>query len=164
MMLALPNVAGPCFTLDEATLQAGFKASASSPRLRIIMPIHRQQAALVQRMLNFMQPGSYVQPHLHPLESASETIQVLRGSIGFCVFDAQGLVTATYRLGADGLGLIDIEPNVWHGFVILEPNTVILEIKRGPYDGAGDKIFASWAPDEPSPQSATYRKTLEDLF
>jgi dTDP-4-dehydrorhamnose 3,5-epimerase-like enzyme len=51
--------------------------------------------------------------------------------------------------------MIDIEPNLWHGFVALEPDTVILEVKRGPYDGAGDKVFAPWAPGETDAAGAT---------
>ena len=145
---ALPNTAGPVFTLSESILSSGCQAAAASPRKRIIQPLHRHQDALVQRMLNFMQPGSYLQPHLHPLLCASETIHVLRGAIGFLIFDAAGVVQSQHLLRADGLGLIDIEPDVWHGFVILEPDTVILEIKRGPYDGAHDKEFAPWAPTE----------------
>jgi hypothetical protein len=34
---------------------------------------------------------------------------------------------------------------VWHGFVVLEPNTAVLEIKPGPYVA---KEFADWAPKE----------------
>jgi cupin fold WbuC family metalloprotein len=147
-MLALPAVCGESFVLDAHTLARGCAAAAMSMRQRIILPLHRQQTALVQRMLNFLQPETYIQPHLHPLESASETIQVLQGSIGFLIFDADGGVTQVIRLQAGALGLIDIEPNLWHGFVALELDTVILEIKRGPYDGQRDKVFAAWAPAE----------------
>ncbi len=151
MAFALPHVSGDVFTLTDAVLLTGCQAAADSPRRRIILPVHRQQEALVQRMLNFLQPGTYIQPHLHPLPSASETIQVLRGSLGFLTFDAEGQVLECHRLDAEGLGFIDIEPQVWHGFVVLEPDTVILEIKRGPYDGRHDKVFASWAPRESDP-------------
>ena len=94
-------------------------------------------------MLNFFQPGTYVQPHQHPLSGASETISVLSGTLGFLVFDASGEVEERNRLGSDGLGVLDIEPGVWHGMVALEADTVILEIKQGPYDPASDKNFAS---------------------
>jgi cupin fold WbuC family metalloprotein len=148
MPFAFPNVTGDVFTLDEATLRTGCAEAAASPRRRIILPLHRTQDALVQRMLNFLQPGTYIQPHLHPLPHAMETIQVLRGALGFLIFEADGSIKSRHLLNADGLGLIDIESNVWHGFVVLEPDTVILEIKRGPYDPAHDKVFATWAPRE----------------
>ena len=150
-MLAFPNTTGPVFTLNEELLRTGFLAAAQSPRRRIILPVHRSQDAFVQRMLNFLQPGTYIQPHLHPLEHASETIQVLRGAIGFLVFDEEGAVLSRHLLRADSCALIDIEPNVWHGFVTLEPDTVVLEVKRGPYDPDNDKVFAVWCPKEGEP-------------
>jgi cupin fold WbuC family metalloprotein len=164
MLLAFPNTTGPVFTLTEDLLTTGFTASAASPRKRIILPLHRTQDALVQRMLNFMQPGTYLIPHLHPLPHASETIQVLRGAIGFFVFDPQGTVLSKHLLRADGLGLIDIEPNVWHGFVVLEPDTVVLEIKRGPYDPVHDKVFATWSPKEGEAGATEAVKKWEELF
>ncbi len=164
MTLALPNASGDVFVLNSDTLRAGNQAAAASPRLRMIMPLHRSQEALVQRMLNFLQPGTYIQPHLHALPSASETIHVLSGAIGFLIFDAVGNVKESYRLGADGLGFIDIEPNVWHGFVVLEPDTAIIEIKRGPFDGTGDKAFASWCPKENEPGTAEALKQWAGLF
>ncbi len=163
-MLAFPNTTGPVFTLTEDLLQKGFQGSAESPRKRIILPLHRTQGALVQRMLNFMQPGTYIQPHLHPVDHAIETIQVLRGAIGFVIFDDQGTVLSTHRLGSDGLGLIDIENNIWHGFVVLEPNTVVLEIKRGPYDPQHDKVFAGWSPKEGEPGVPDSLAEWEQLF
>jgi cupin fold WbuC family metalloprotein len=154
-MLALPNATGPAFTLSAADLALGCAAAAASPRQRIILPIHRSQDALVQRMLNFLQPTTYIAPHLHPLPFASETIHVVQGSIGFLLFSADGQILEQHLLTAGPTGLIDIEPNVWHGFVALEPNTVILEVKRGPYAGAEDKVFAPWAPTEDSANAAT---------
>jgi dTDP-4-dehydrorhamnose 3,5-epimerase-like enzyme len=56
--------------------------------------------------------------------------------------------------------LIDIEARVWHGFVTREPDTIILEIKRGPYDQQHDKIFAPWAPKENEPGAAAYLARL----
>lgn len=159
--LAFPNVSGDVFVLDEATLEEGFAASRKSPRKRIILPIHRAQGDLVQRMLNFFQPGTYVGPHIHPNESASETIFVIRGKIGFLIFDEHGEIQSTHLLEPGGL--IDIVPGVWHGMVALEPDTVILETKRGPYDDT-DKHFAAWAPEEGEPAAEELTGRFESLF
>ncbi|MEM7386250.1 MAG: WbuC family cupin fold metalloprotein, partial [Verrucomicrobiota bacterium] len=132
MSLALPNASGDCFALTPALLEKGFRASAESPRLRMILPIHRKQEATVQRMLNFFQPGTYICPHRHPENGAIETIQVLNGALGFLLFHPNGNLREKFTLKSDGCGLVDIEPGVWHGMVALEPNTVILEIKQGP--------------------------------
>jgi cupin fold WbuC family metalloprotein len=164
MLLAFPNTTGPVFALTQEILNNGFAAAAASPRKRIILPVHRSDDSVVQRMLNFMQPGTYLMPHLHPLPHASETIQVLHGAVGFMVFDADGRVLSQHLLRASGLGLIDIEPNVWHGFVVLEPDTVVLEIKRGPYDPVHDKVFATWSPKEGEAGATEAVKKWEELF
>ncbi|MEZ5329146.1 MAG: WbuC family cupin fold metalloprotein [Verrucomicrobiales bacterium] len=163
-MNALPNVTGDHFELTDAILQTGFRESAASARRRIILPLHRTQAATVQRMLNFFQPGTYVCPHQHPEDGAIETICVLSGVLGFLLFEADGSVRSTHRLSAGPLGLIDIEPGVWHGMVALSPDTAILEIKQGPYDASADKSFASWAPPENDPGVPEYLTALEALF
>jgi cupin fold WbuC family metalloprotein len=161
---ALPAVSGDVFSLTDELIEEGLTAARESPRKRIIQPIHRTQEAIVQRMLNFMLPGTYLRPHLHPREEASETVQVLRGELGFIIFEEDSSVRELHRLSAGSGGLIDIEPEVWHGLVVLAPDTVILEIKRGPYDLKRDKIFADWAPAEEDPEAASYRESLERLF
>ncbi len=163
-MLAFSNVTGGCFALNEDLLAQGFQGSRESPRKRIILPLHRRQEDVVQRMLNFFQPGTYVQPHIHPEVGQSETVFVLRGCLGFIVFEADGEIRETHQLRSDGTGLIDIEPGLWHGMVCLEPDSVILETKKGPYDAASDKSFAKWAPAEGEPDCEAFRQKMESLF
>lgn len=165
MPTALAPVDGDVFHLTEDLLASGLAAAHASQRRRIILPIHRNQDALVQRMFNFMLPGTYVQPHLHPREGAIETMMVLHGALGFVLFDDRGNVRNHWRLTAGTpSALLDIEPKLWHGMVILEPDTVVLEIKRGPYDAELDKVFAEWAPAEDEAGTDAYRGKLEALF
>ncbi|MGK0186748.1 MAG: cupin fold WbuC family metalloprotein [Verrucomicrobiales bacterium] len=163
-MNALSNVVGDHFELTETILRTGFKESAASARRRIILPLHRTQDASVQRMLNFFQPGTYVCPHQHPEAGAIETISVLSGVLGFVLFEPDGTVRSTHRLEAGGLGLIDIEPGVWHGLLALSPDTAILEIKQGPYDANADKAFAPWAPSEGEDAVPDFLAGLQALF
>ena len=164
MPQALENISGDLFALTEETLNLGIQASRESARKRMILPLHRTQDATVQRMLNFFQPGTYVQPHYHPLKGAIETILVLRGVLGFVVFDDAGNIVSTHRLKAGGLGLVDVEPRVWHGMVALAPDTVILEIKQGPYNRETDKVFAHWAPAEDEAGFEKVIRKIEDAF
>ena len=161
---ALPILSGDVFTLTAELLEAGLAAAHESPRQRIIQPIQRSQDALVQRMLNFMLPGTYLRPHQHPRDGAIETVQVLQGELGFIIFEADGQIREAHRLTPGPTGLIDIEPQVWHGLVVLAPETVILEIKRGPYDQPTDKIFADWAPKEGDPETDAFTEALQILF
>jgi len=157
----LDSPADPVFFLDEAHLQEGIAASRVHERKRIMVPIQRSETASVQRLLNIMQPGSYVQPHQHPRPQAVELAQVLQGSMRVWIFDDNGTVQLTRTCSAGSSeSLVDIEPNVWHSFAALEPDTVILEIKGGPYNKSQDKIFADWAPVETEPEAADYLQGL----
>ncbi|MFT6181501.1 MAG: cupin fold WbuC family metalloprotein [Paracoccaceae bacterium] len=156
---ALPNPTGDLFLLNDAILSEGKKASRQSPRRRIVLPVQRSQDALVQRLLNFLQPGTYIRPHRHPLPHATESICLLSGSLEILIFDQSGTVQSRHRLSASS-PLIDLEPDLWHGMIVLEADTVIFEVKRGPYDPATDKEFASWSPQEDSPEVAAYLTTL----
>ena len=147
--LAFENVTGPLFELTEKWIQDGIEGSRQSSRKRIILPIHREQNALVQRMINFLQPGTYIRPHKHPLPHATESLVLLKGAIKFCTFDDDGNIISDQIVSAEPLpGVLDIEPNTWHSFKVLEPDTVLFECKKGPYDTETDKIFAEWAPEE----------------
>lgn len=161
MKLAMSNPSGPVFELTPAILEEGLAESRLSPRRRMLLPIHREGDDLVQRMINFMQPGTYIQAHQHPRDWASETILVMSGVLGFITFDEDGKVITVSRLAAGDL--IDIEARVWHGVLALAPDTVILEIKRGPYDDT-DKVFAEWAPAENAEGAPDYLSWLLSLF
>jgi len=159
MPKALPNPTSPLFALNEDTLQLGKKASRESPRLRIIFPVQRSQEARVQRLLNFMQPGTYIQPHCHPEPHASESLSLISGELELLIFSEGGDILSRHLLNKDS-PLIDIEPGVWHGMIVREEDTVIFEVKQGPYDPNADKHFASWAPTEGDAAASDYLASL----
>jgi cupin fold WbuC family metalloprotein len=160
MSRALPNPAGSVFTLDEEVILEGLRASRSSKRLRIIVPVQRSQEAQVQRLLNFLQPGTYIRPHCHPAPHASESICLLRGSLQILIFDKNGFLTKRHLLSETGDRLIDLEPGIWHGMIVMKEDTVIFEVKRGPYDPGSDKEFATWAPEEGSSEAPKFLQSL----
>lgn len=129
------------------------------------MQLHRSDTEGVQRMLNFMQRGSYAQPHCHPSPENIETVAVLKGAVGFVVFELTGAIRSVHRLEAGNPAscLVDIEPGVWHTLVPLADETVILEIKRGPYNAGTDKTFAAWAPEEGTAAVPDYLRHLETI-
>ncbi len=127
----------------------------------MMQPIHRSNQGKVQRLINFMQPGSYVRPHRHPQPHAIETVVVIHGSIALFLFDDEGAVQDGAFLHAGHPGcLADLEPNVWHTLLPVDQDTAILEIKAGPYDASTDKEFAPWAPAEDDPAADAYRRML----
>lgn len=161
-VLALSAPTDPVNLITAELMQRVIEASRSSPRKRMILPLHKSHDALLHRMLNVFQPGSYVQPHRHLDPPKAESIVVLRGAIHFVAFEADGAVARHYTLeaGTPVFG-VDIEPGVYHTFFALTEDTVLFEVKNGPYAHSNDKDFAAWAPKEGDPEAAAY---LEQLY
>lgn len=131
-----------------------------------MLPMNRSTTEGVQRLVNYIQRGSYIKPHLHPMPECIENLAVLQGAMGVIVFDESGTVLEAHHLiaGDAASSMIDIEQGVWHTLVPLADDTVILEIKRGPYDAKTDKSFAPWAPDEGTPEAQAWLRRMEALF
>lgn len=55
---------------------------------------------------------------------------------------------------------VDIEPGVWHTLIVLEPDTLLFEVKNGPYSPATDKGFPDWSPAEGTPESERFLAAL----
>lgn len=164
--LSLPPVAGDVFVLDEAALQRGIAASRESPRRRIMLPLQRSAGDRVQRLVNFLQRSSYIRPHQHPQPGCIENIAVLQGTLVLLTYDETGVVLSAHRLtaGQPAACMVDVEQGVWHTLVPLADDTVVLEIKHGPYDAATDKRFAEWAPLEGTPEAAEWMRTMEASY
>lgn len=158
---ALTAPAGAVTVLNEAIIQNAIELSRESPRRRIILPFHQHHDEKLHRMFNVMQPGTYIRPHRHSAPPKAESIVLLRGSLWFVVFTDTGEVSESWRL-APGLGDfgVDIAPGVFHTFIVTEADTVIFEVKPGPYEKADDKDFATWAPAEGEPEAARYQEEL----
>lgn len=129
--------------LDQVSAQAG-----QSPRLRMNYNFHETMDAPVQRMLNALEPGTYLPPHRHANPDREEMYLVLRGKLLALFFDDNGLVTDKVVLSpTEGKYGIEIPSGVWHSIVVLEKGTVIYEAKQGPYIPLTKENLAPWAPD-----------------
>ena len=159
---ALDPPEGPIVLLDTVIFREAIEQSRKSPRGRIILPFHKSHDELLHRMLNALQPGSYIQPHRHASPPKAESILVLKGSICFVSFTVTGEIDDRFLLsqGSDTIG-IDVVPGVFHTFFAMEEDTVLFEVKPGPYVEIDDKDFASWAPVEGSEAAKDY---LEKLY
>ena len=154
----------PVEYITRDLLQRLCARAASAARARTNHNFHELDDTY-QRMLNVVQPGSYVRPHRHHDPPKSESFIVLQGEIGFLRFTADGTVTEARRLGpAREAAGVDLQPDVWHAFLALAPDTVVFEGKNGPYDPATDKEFAPWAPEEGAAEAAAYLSKLESHF
>ena len=124
------------------------KANAS-PRRRMNYNFHPQLDDPLQRMLNCLEPGTYIQPHKHENPDKCEAFILLKGKVLVVEFDNDGQVTshALLEAGTGAYGA-EIAPRIFHCIIALEPGSVVYEVKNGPYSPLDDKNFASWAPKE----------------
>lgn len=149
--------------LDQALFDAVAAEARNSVRLRRNHNLHAEPE-LVQRFLNVMQPGTYVRPHRHLRSSPGEGFEcflLLQGIMGVLLLDPEGAVIQQLRLdGAGPLRGVEIPEGVFHTLVALAPDTVMFEIKQGPYQPTSDKDFLGAFPEEGTPEA----RTLEGLW
>ena len=144
----------------DTTLIRGLCADAAeSHRQRVTFLLHDGLADPVQRFLNVMQPGTYVRPHRHDDPAKWELTVLLSGRMVMLILEADGIVRERIELDAAGpeRGL-ELPPRAWHTSAVLAPNTVLLEIKPGPYDPLTDKDFATWAPAEGQTECTAFER------
>lgn len=142
--------------LDELSQKAAVR-----PRRRLNHNYHEDLADPINRMLNALEPGTYIQPHKHETPDKREVFIVLRGSLVVVFFDDSGNVTEFVLLDPEnGNYGVEVPVGTWHSLFALEPGTVIYEVKDGPYSPLDDKNFAPWAPREGEPECEAYLKML----
>jgi cupin fold WbuC family metalloprotein len=160
----MPAPAGPVTVITRPQVAEAIALSRQSPRGRIIRPYHASASDPLHRMLNVVQPHSYIQPHRHAFPPKAESIVVLQGAIGCLIFSDAGAVEQANVLGAGRPAFgIDIHAGVFHTFFALEADTVVFEVKPGPYEKASDKDFAPWAPKEGTSEAKGYLERLSRL-
>ena len=147
------------------SLDALSARAAESPRRRANLNFHDTPEHPANRMLNAMEPDSYVRPHRHAAAFKDETFVVVKGAFGVVLFDEKGNVsqTAVLRAGGDLIGA-HLPAGIFHSIVSLEPASVFFEVKAGPYDPATAKDWAPWAPDEGAAEAPAYLTKLRALF
>jgi cupin fold WbuC family metalloprotein len=143
------------YTLISDELLASTQAKAKlSTRGRKNFNFHPEETYPAHRLLNAIEPGSYVRPHRHLSPYKDETMLVLSGKLGFLSFDEAGHIIGQHVLEAGGplLG-IDITHGCYHTVLALTPNTIFFEAKAGPFEALAADEIAQWAPAEGSPEA-----------
>ncbi|MBU1564413.1 MAG: WbuC family cupin fold metalloprotein [Proteobacteria bacterium] len=161
LLKALNAPTGPTTIIGTALVQQAIEASRMSARKRIILPFHKGPEAPLHRMLNAIQPFSYIRPHRHLHPPKPESVIVLQGALLCIVFTSYGAVQEAITLasGTDEFGF-DCEPGIFHTFLALHDDTVLFEVKPGPYQANADKDFATWAPPEDSGEAMNFLMSL----
>ena len=147
-------------TIDQELLKDTSEKARLSPRQRMNFNLHKLSDP-VQRMLNAIEPESYIQPHRHLSPPKVEVFMILKGKGCILIFSDDGEITETFLLkeGGDIAG-VEIPPGVWHTVLSMESGTVFFEVKDGPYQALTDKDFAPWSPG-PKEMSDDYLADLK---
>lgn len=143
--------------LDETTLRA-----KQSPRLRMNYNFHRTTDDPVNRLLNAMEPGTYLRPHRHTNPDKNEVFLLLRGKAALFLFDGEGNVTQKVILDPSaGTYGGEIPPGVWHTLLVMESGSVVYEVKQGPFSPLSPENMAPWSPPvEDAAEAAKYMAHL----
>ena len=153
---------------SSASLNALTEAAHRSPRRRQSLTLHLTPDEACQRLFNAIDVDSYVRPHRHQLDPKLETLIAIRGRFVLVTFTEDGEVdevvhfhTEKHETNVDsGVG-IEIPAGTWHTIIAIEPKSILLEIKAGPFTIELSKEFAPWAPPEESPEGQAYLLALK---
>jgi len=122
---------------------------------------HHQDSDTLQRMLHAMNPGTYVQPHKHENPDKREAFILLEGRVAVVEFEDGGEIINSMILDREkGIYGVEIPERTWHMLIALENDSVVYEVKDGPWSPSDDKHFAPWAPREGDRNSQIYLQNV----
>lgn len=159
------SATGDVQVIDGAVLDALTAHAKASPRLRQHQNIHRSYADPCQRLLNAIEPGSYLRPKRDVTIPRIKLLVALRGRFALVKFDDSGAVVAVEPFAAAGEGnaafAVEVAPTCWSTTLSLASGSVLLEVRPGPFDPAHLGDFAPWAPEAGTRTAGEYLKRLE---
>ena len=138
----MADVANPNDALQSVDVEMLIEQAAAAPRKRSHLLLHSGPDDQVQRLLIAAQPGTYIRPHRH--SEQWEMLVVQRGRVDILMFAQDGEVLSRKILD-QASPVVQIPLSRWHSCVVRAPDTLLLEIKPGPYR---PNEFADWAPEE----------------
>jgi cupin fold WbuC family metalloprotein len=151
--------------INQPLLDSILDQARNSKRGRKNFNFHDGDQDPLQRMLNAMHPGTYLQPHKHENPDKREVFIALTGRFVVIQFHDDGRIDDHMILDpALGEYAAEVKPRTYHTILCLKPDSVIYELKDGPYHVSDDKRFAPWAPKEGEPGNEAYIKRLLDAL
>lgn len=118
--------------IDEQLLNKVSAQAKGSPRLRMNHNFHQSLDDKCHRFLNAVEPGTKVDIHRHPTKD--ESFVILRGKVRVNSYNDDGSVQESVVLSPEeGRYGVDIPKGIWHNLEALESNSVIFEVKEGPF-------------------------------
>lgn len=122
--------------IDENLLNKVSAKAKTSERLRMNFNLHDSLDAKAQRLLNALEIGTALPIHRHP--HTSETYILLRGKIRVMFYNNKKKETDAFLLEpSSGIYGVHIPAGQWHTLEVLKNDSVIFEVKDGPYTPLG---------------------------
>lgn len=122
--------------LDKKLLDEVSARAKASERLRMNYNLHDALDSKAQRLFNALEPGTILPIHRH--RNTAETYILLRGRIDVMFYDDKGVEVERFALNPqEGNYGVHIPKGQWHTLEVLEKDTVIFEVKDGPYAPLG---------------------------
>jgi cupin fold WbuC family metalloprotein len=151
-------------TINKALLDSLSEQAEGNSRLRKNLNLHKSYDEPSQRLLNAMEPDSYIRPHRHLRDPKPECFVGIRGRMALLIFNDNGGIDRVIPFGPfEEVAGADLPPGVWHTVVCLEKGSVFFETKPGPFNPTTRKDMASWAPEEGSFDSESYLASLKSM-
>jgi cupin fold WbuC family metalloprotein len=150
---------------DEKYVELLIADAARSQRKRQHRNIHENYQDPCQRLFNAIELGSYIRPHRHLATSSDELLIAVRGLMALVTFEDNGEIDIVLRIGSeqywpDAAVGAEVPSATWHTVVALEPRSILLEVKAGPFDPDRPKELAPWAPEEGSAEADCFLEGL----
>lgn len=118
--------------IDSSLLDTVSTQAKESPRLRMNFNFHEAMDSKAQRMLNALEIGTDLPIHRH--RHTAETYLLIRGKIRVMFYNEEKVETEAFVLDPlSGNYGVHIPAGQWHTLEVLAPESVIFEVKEGPY-------------------------------
>lgn len=105
--------------ISEELLDSVSHEARESSRLRMNYNFHESLDSPIHRLLNALEPGTYLPPHRHT--DKEETYVVLRGSLLTFFYDDLGNVIEKVNLNPSaGVYGVEIPSGTWHSIIALD--------------------------------------------
>lgn len=145
--------------LDKLSQEA-----AGNRKKRAALQLHNHTDPVL-KLLNALEPETYIQPHKHFLKNCQELFVGLRGRLIIILFDSQGDIVDHVLIGPkEEITIFEVPEDTWHTILPLENGSLVMEVIKGPYKKELFKKFASWAPSEDDHAHVDYQRKLLKLL
>lgn len=141
-----------------------------SDRLRAHTNLHQSYSDPCQKLFNLIKAESYIRPHRHSLDPKEECLLAVAGLFSLISFSDDGIIESVNLFGSEKYSLtssiafgLELPAEVWHTVIPLVDQSILFEVKSGPFDPGAAKELAPWAPEEGSQEALTYFRQLKEI-